>query len=63
MALDTYKAVKLLTKVGFDESQAEAVVTMVGNAFDDTVATKSDIAGLRAEMGEIRVRSANSNSV
>ena len=53
MALDTYKAVKLLTEVGFDETQAEAVVTTVGNAFDDTVATKADIAELHAQIREL----------
>ena len=54
MALDTHKAVKNLQKVGFDESQAEAVVGMVGEAFDDSVATKVDIAELRAEIQDIR---------
>ena len=54
MALDTYKAVKMLTEVGFDEPQAEAVVTTVGNAFDDSVATKTDIAEVRAEVRAIR---------
>ena len=54
MALDTYKAVKMLKEAGFDEPQAEAVVTTVGNAFDDTVATKTDIAELRIEIQEIR---------
>jgi predicted ATP-grasp superfamily ATP-dependent carboligase len=54
MALDTYKAVKMLKEAGFDEPQAEAVVTTVGNAFDDTVATKTDVAELRIEIQEIR---------
>ena len=54
MALDTYKAVKMLKEAGFDEPQAEAVVTTVGNAFDDTVATKTDIAELRTEIQEVR---------
>ena len=54
MALDTHKAVKKLQKVGFDESQAEAVVGMVGEAYDDSVATKVDIAELRAEIHEVR---------
>ena len=50
MALDTYKAVKKLREVGFDEAQAEAVVRMVGEAFDDSVATKADIAAVRTEL-------------
>ena len=54
MAVDTHKAVKKLKKVGFDEAQAEAVVRMVGEAFDDSVATKVDIAELRIEIQEVR---------
>ena len=54
MALDTHKAVKKLKEVGFDEAQAEAVVRMVGEAFDDSVATKVDIAELRIEIQEVR---------
>ena len=54
MAVDTHKAVKKLKEVGFDEAQAEAVVRMVGEAFDDSVATKVDIAELRGEIREVR---------
>ena len=54
MPVDTHKAVKKLKKVGFDEAQAEAVVVMVGEAFDDSVATKVDIAELRGEIREVR---------
>ena len=50
MALDTYKAVKKLREVGFDEAQAEAVIRMIGEAFDDSVATKADIAAVRTEL-------------
>ena len=56
MALDTYKAVKMLKEAGFEELQAEAVVTTVGDALDDTVATKSDIAELRAEIRALEQR-------
>ena len=54
MVVDTHKAVKKLKEVGFDEAQAEAVVRMVGEAFDDSVATKVDIAELRIEIQEVR---------
>ncbi len=54
MVVDTHKAVKKLKEVGFDEAQAEAVVRMVGEAFDNTVATKVDIAELRIEIQEVR---------
>ena len=50
MALDTYKAVKKLQEVGFDEAQAEMVIRMIGEAFDDSVATKADIAAVRTEL-------------
>ena len=50
MALDTYKAVKKLREVGFDEAQAEMVIRMIGEAFDDSVATKADIAAVRTEL-------------
>ncbi len=46
MAFDTYRAVKELEEVGFDESAASAMVNVVSNAFTDNVATKSDIAVL-----------------
>ena len=44
------------SEAGFDELQAEAVVTTVGNAFDDTVATKADIAELHAQIRELKQR-------
>ncbi len=44
------------SEAGFDELQAEAVVTTVGNAFDDTVATKADIAELHAQIRELEQR-------
>lgn len=57
-AFDTLKATKLLKESGFEETQAEAVVATVRDAFVDNVATKADMAELRAEfkadMGELR---------
>lgn len=47
---DTYAAVKNLERAGFQEAQAEAVVRTVGEAVDDQVATKADLATLRAEI-------------
>ena len=47
---DTYAAVKNLERAGFQEAQAEAVVRTVGEAIDDQVATKADLATLRAEI-------------
>ena len=51
---DTHKAVKALKEAGFDDSQAEAVVTTVGDAMTGNVATKADIAGLRSDIIEAR---------
>ena len=47
---DTYAAVKNLERAGFQEAQAEAVVRTVGEAVYDQVATKADLATLRAEI-------------
>ena len=47
---DTYAAVKNLERAGFQEAQAEAVVRTVGEAIDDQVATKADLAALRAQV-------------
>lgn len=47
---DTYAAVKNLERAGFQEAQAEAVVRTVGEALDDQVATKADLATLRVEI-------------
>lgn len=46
MAFDTYKAVKALEEVGFDENAAFALVSMVNSAFTENAATKSDIADM-----------------
>ena len=58
MALDTHKAVKMLQQAGFEEGQAEAVVTTVSDALNETVATKADLltleTSLRSELQEVR---------
>ncbi len=50
LAFDTHAAVKALKDAGFEEAQAEAVVTTVGDAMTGNVATKADVTDLRAEM-------------
>ena len=50
LAFDTHEAVKSLKKAGFDDGQAEAVVATVGKAIGGNVATKADIAELKADM-------------
>ena len=51
-AFDTYTAAKRLRDAGFDEHQAEAAVSMVRDATAadrDQLATKADLAELRAD--------------
>lgn len=56
LAFDTHKAVTALKQAGFEEAQAEAVVTTMGEALDGNVATKADlteaVATVRTEMAE-----------
>ena len=58
LALDTHKAVKTLKEAGFEEAQAEAMVTTFGNAMSENVATKADIAELKtatkADIAELK---------
>ena len=48
LAFDTHAAVKRLQGAGADERLAEAFVSTFGSMLTDNVATKSDIADLRA---------------
>ncbi len=50
LAFDTHKAVKALKQAGFNDGQAEAVVATVGDAIGGNVATKTDIAELKADI-------------
>ena len=58
LAFDTLRAAKLLRLAGFDESQAEVVVTTVGDALTENVATKADLnqveAALKTEIAEVK---------
>ena len=50
---DTLKASRKLKAAGIDEAHAEAIVTTVAGAFEDTVATKSDVVAIRADMDKL----------
>ena len=50
MAFNTHEAVKALKSSGFNEKQAESVVETIDNAVNETVATKSDLALLAADL-------------
>ena len=50
IAFDTLKAAEGLEAAGMDARQAKAVVGTVAEAFSDTVATRADIAEVRADL-------------
>ena len=58
VTFDTLKASRNLKAAGFDEPQADAIIDTFGDAFSDTVATKTDIAKLegftKAEIAEVK---------
>ena len=54
LVFDTHQAVKNLKSAGADEKLAEAVVTTIGTAISDHVATKADIKDVRAEIKDVR---------
>ena len=59
-AFDTHAAVKTLREAGADEAMAEAIVNTASAAADagadrDELATKADIADLRADMLKVAI--------
>ncbi len=50
MAFDTLKAMKRLTATGVEEAQAEAIIETVGGAMTESLATKDDLALLKADL-------------
>ena len=56
---DTYTAAKRLRDAGFDERQAEAAVSMVRDAAGadrEQLATKADLAEVRADLAGLEAR-------
>ena len=49
-AFDTQKAVKAFTGAGFDDKQAEAVVTTMADVMSQNFATKADHLALKSDM-------------
>ena len=49
---DTLQAAKALAAAGFEARQAEAITDTIREAFTESVATKTDIAEVKAEMAE-----------
>ena len=53
---DTLHAAKALTAAGFEAQQAEAITDTIREAFTESVATKADIAELRADIASLETR-------
>ena len=49
-SIDTLAAAKELQDAGFDPNQAEALARTVGKLESEHLATKTDLAGLRADL-------------
>ena len=47
---DTLTAARHLEGAGIETRQAEAIVTTMAKAFDDSVATKADLAAVKPEL-------------
>ena len=56
VAFDTLKAAKALRAAGFDDAQAEAVISTVGDAIGGNVATKTDIQEMKGDLQALELR-------
>ena len=54
VTFDTLKAAQELRKTGFEDRQAEAVVTTISKAMSETVATKADLQLVRSDFELLR---------
>ena len=54
-AFEAHKAAEAFKEAGFDDAKAVAVVATVGNAVGGNLATKTDIAELKADMLKVAV--------
>ena len=54
VTFDTLKAAQELRKTGFEDRQAEAVVTTINKAMSETVATKADLQLVRSDFDLLR---------
>ena len=54
VTFDTLSAAQELRKTGFEEHQAEAVVTTISKAMSETIATKADLQLVRSDFELLR---------
>ena len=57
---DTHQAIQNLKEAGVSETQAEAMVALVGSPFGENVATKADVQRLEQKL-EYEIRSVRSD--
>ena len=51
---DTLRVTKDLQSCGFDSKQSEGIVAAIETSLDSAVATKADVAAVRAEIAQLR---------
>ena len=54
VTFDTHQAVKAITRSGLNDTQAEAIVTTITTAMNQSLATKSDILSLKVDMEALK---------
>ena len=54
LAFDTHRAVKALRHAGFSDEQAEAVTEQISAAIGESVATKTDLGAVRADVAAVQ---------
>ena len=51
---DTHQAVKAIARSGLNDTQAEAIVTTINSAMNQSLATKSDILAVKVEIEALK---------
>ncbi len=59
---DTLNAARQLEDAGIETRQAEAIVSTMAKAFDDSVATKADLAALKADIAAVKAELKQDNA-
>lgn len=54
VTFDTHQAVKAITRSGLNDTQAEAIVTTITTAMNQSLATKSDFLALKVDMEALK---------
>ena len=55
VTFDTHQAVKAITRSGLNDTQAEAIVTTITTAMNQSLATKSDFLVLKVDTETLRI--------